>query len=314
MSHSQTDVSTNRGPVIAFAILALIWGYNWVVMKIAMQYCPPMLFALLRVGGGAAVILTIVAFSGAPLKLRHPWKTVLLGLLQTSGFVGLISWSVAMGSAGKSAVFAYTMPFWVIILSWPLLGEQIRRWQWLAVVLALAGLVLTVQPWNTGAAFRNNLLGLTAGFCWAASVIVVKKIPIGNRMEMLTVTGWQMVFGLPLIMLAAFILPEPAITWNATFIIAVLYNILAGTVIAWLLWYYVLQKLSANASGLSALVVPVVGVLAAWIQLGEQPGIFEGTGMILILAALALLALHSRYSKSNKKGREATKSGGINSE
>jgi len=297
MDNTEASNSPNRGPVIAFTFLALIWGYNWVVMKIAMQYCPPMIFALLRVGGGAAVILAIVTFSGSSLKLQYPWKTVLLGLLQTSGFVGMISWSVAMGAAGKSAVFAYTMPFWVILLSWPFLGERIRGWQWLAVVLALAGLVFTVQPWNTGAAFRNNLLGVAAGLCWGASVIVVKKIPIDNRIEMLRVTGWQMVFGLPLIIIAAFILPEPAITWNAIFIVAIIYNILAGTVIAWLLWYYVLQKLSANASGLSALTVPVVGVVAAWIQLGEQPGLFEGIGMILILVALTMLAFHAKKDK-----------------
>jgi len=301
MNQSKTAVPTNRGPVIAFAILALIWGYNWVVMKIAMQYCPPMIFALIRVGGGAAVILAIVAFSGSSLKLRYPWKTALLGLLQTSGFVGMISWSVAMGSAGKSAIFAYTMPFWVILLSWPFLGERIRGWQWLAAILALAGLVFTVQPWNTGAVFRNNLLGVAAGLSWGASVIVVKKIPIESRMEMLAVTGWQMVFGLPLIIIAAFLLPAPAITWNTPFILAVIYNILAGTVIAWLLWYYVLQKLSANASGLSALTVPVVGVVAAWIQLGEKPDIFEGTGMILILVALAMLAFHGRYVKKKKE-------------
>lgn len=299
MNRVTSDGDSNRGPVMAFTILALIWGYNWVVMKIAMQYCPPMIFAIFRVGGGALVILSIVAFSGSTLKLRHPGKTVLLGLLQTSCFVGMISWSVAMGTAGKSAIFAYTMPFWVILLSWPLLGERIRGWQWLAVIVALAGLILTVKPWHEGAAFRNNLLGVTAGLCWGASVIVIKKIPIENRMELLAVTGWQMVFGLPLIFIAALVLPEPAIVWNTVFVAAVIYNILCGTVIAWLLWYYVLQKLPANVSGLSALIIPVVGVASAWIQLGEKPGTFEGIGMILILSALAILAFHGKYAKVN---------------
>ena len=60
--------------------------------------------------------------------------------------------------------------------------------------------------------------------------------------------------------------------------------------VAWFLWLYALHSLPAGAAGLGTLSIPVVGVVAAWIQLGEVPTLVEGIGMILIIAALAVLA------------------------
>lgn len=281
----------SKGPMIAFAVLAIVWGYNWVIMKIAMQYCSPMYFALFRIGGGAIFLLLITYLIGGPIKLRHPGKVALLGLLQTSCYIGLISWAVAHGEASKSAVFAYSMPFWVILLSWPLLGEHVKGFQWIAVIMAFAGLILIVKPWVVGTGLEDSLLGITAGMAWGGSVIVFKKIPKSGMKELISITGWQMLFGLPLLLLVAFIMPEPPIVWNNVLIFAVIYNIIAATVIAWVLWYFLLQKLPANVSSFSILIVPVVGVVAAWIQLGEQPGPFVGTGMILMVVALGITAI-----------------------
>lgn len=105
----------------AFAALALIWGYNWVVMKIALVYSGPIDFAVLRVGLGVLLLFALLAGLRMPLKPRHLGLTALVGLCQTTGFVGLISLALAFGETGKSAVLAYTMPFWVIVLGWPFL-------------------------------------------------------------------------------------------------------------------------------------------------------------------------------------------------
>ena len=290
-ANSDSSSPLSKGPIIAFGLLAIMWGYNWVIMKIAMQYCSPMYFALFRVGGGAVVLLSVVVAVRGPIKLRYPGRVLLLGLLQTTGYIGLISWAVAHGEASKSAIFAYTMPFWVILLSWPLLGERVRGLQWIAVALAFSGLILIVKPWVIGGGLQDNILGIAAGLLWGASVIVFKKIPSKGMKELLSITGWQMVFGLPLLVLAAFALPEPPIQWNGVLVLAIAYNIIGATAIAWVLWYYLLQRLPANVSSFSVLIVPVVGVVAAWIQLGEQPGPISGTGMILMVVALALTAI-----------------------
>lgn len=284
----------NSGPLIAFAVLAAIWGYNWVVMKNAMRYCGPLDFAALRVGFGVLLLFALLIVLRAPLKPRYIGKTLLVGLFQTTGFVGLISLSLAVGHAGKSAVLAYTMPFWVLVLGWPFLGERLRNWQWPAVGVAFAGLLLVLKVWDAGGAMLNSLIALAAGFSWGVSVVVVKKIPVHGRNELLSLTTWQMVFGAVPLIIAAWLVPEQPIEWSGYFIGAVIYNAAGGTMLAWSLWLYILQRLPANISGLSTLIIPVIGVAAAWVQLGEQPSFAEGIGIVLILAALGLLSLSGR--------------------
>lgn len=99
-----------------------------------------------------------------------------------------------------------------------------------------------------------------------------------------------MIFGLPLIIIAAFILPQAAIQWNGVLVLAILFNIIAATAVAWILWYYLLQRLPANVSSFSVLIVPVIGVVASWIQLNEQPTPIAGIGMILMVIALGIKA------------------------
>ena len=249
----------------------------------------PIDFAMLRVGFGALLLVVAMLVMGVPMKPRQVASTALLGVLQTTGFVGLMSWAVAVGEAGKSAVLVYTMPFWVIVLGWPFLSERIRGRQWFAVALALAGLVLVLELWRGTAGLAPSLLALGAGAAWALSVIVVKRTQVQGRDALLSLTTWQMVFGFVPLAIAAWAVQERTIEWSGAFVAALAFNAIGGTAIAMLLWLYVLQRLPALVSGFSALIVPIVGVLAAWLQLGERPSLPEAAGMVLILAGLGLL-------------------------
>ena len=66
-----------------------------------------------------------------------------------------------------------------------------------------------------------------------------------------------------------------------------------GNALAWILWLYILDSFSAGTAGLATLLTPVIGISSAWIQLGEQPGLIEGLGMIAIVGALLLVALRA---------------------
>jgi drug/metabolite transporter (DMT)-like permease len=73
-------------------------------------------------------------------------------------------------------------------------------------------------------------------------------------------------------------------------VLTVAYTAVVGTGLAWLLWLYVLDKLPAGIAGLGSLAIPAIGVLSAWLQLGERPRTSELSGMMLIVIALGLLA------------------------
>jgi drug/metabolite transporter (DMT)-like permease len=285
--------SARTGPVLALALLALLWGYNWVVMKVAMRYVGPLDFAAVRGVFGAVLLFGLLAMRGVPLRPRHVVQTVFLGLFQTAGFVGLISWALSIGAAGKSAVLGYTMPFWVIVFGWPFLPDRLRGWQWPAAGLILVGLVLVLEFWNSEGNLTSSVLALSAGISWAISVVIFKRIRLEGPDDLLSVTAWQMLYGIVPLVIAAIVVPERAIEWSPYFIGALVYNGIGGMALATFLWLYILQRLPATISGLNALTVPIVGVIAAWIQLGERPSSAEGAGMLLILVGLGLLTTTS---------------------
>ena len=273
----------------ALAFLTLVWGYNWVVMKVALEYTAPFPFAAARSVGGSLCLLLVLALARKPLWPRYPWRTLLLGLLQTSLFIGCVCWSLVAGGAGKSAVLAYTMPFWVILFAPFVLGERLRGGQWLAVALAFVGLLLIFSPWHRAPDFLSGCVALAAGVAWGLSVLVAKQIPVADRWELLSLTGWQMLMGAVPLAAAAWLVPGRPLEWSWPYALALLYNIVPGNALAWALWLFVVARLSATVSGLASLATPVVGVLLGWWQLGERPTLAVTAGMLLVFVALALL-------------------------
>jgi hypothetical protein len=78
------------------------------------------------------------------------------------------------------------------------------------------------------------------------------------------------------------------IHWTPRFVGTLLYNAVPGNVLAWLLWSYSLHHLPSGVAGMGTFLAPLVGVMASWGQLGERPGLFEGTGMARIFLAVNL--------------------------
>jgi drug/metabolite transporter (DMT)-like permease len=294
MTAAQLKPAVDRAALAAFGVLALVWGYNWVAVKVALDYVAPFTFAAQRCLGGGLLLLALLALARKPLKPRHLSRVLLLGLLQTSLFTGCTTWALVHGGAGKSAVLVFTMPFWLLLLAPFFLGERLRGLQWLAVTLAFFGLTLIFAPWRHGPDLGSSALAIGGGIAWALSVVVVKKIPVQGPWELLSLTGWQMVLGsLPFILLA-WLVPGRATDWTPLFTLLLLYNVVFATALAWLLWLFVVGRLPATVSSLSSLIVPVVGVLSGWLQLGERPPAEELAGMLLIFAGLALLPLAAR--------------------
>ncbi len=280
----------SRLGLIALAVLALIWGYNWVVMKVGLQYSQPFTFAALRTFVGALSLLALLAVLRRPFWPKAIVFTLLIGLLQTTGFAGLIMWALAKGGAGEISVLTYTMPFWLLLMARAFLGERLRGLQWLAVGVAFVGLLLVLEPWRLHGAW-SSLMAVLAGLSWAASAIVVKMLQRRHAVDLLSLTAWQMLFGsLPLIVVALLTYTAPPV-WTVSFISALVYNVFLGNALAWLLWLYALRALPAGSAGMGTLAIPLIGVVTAWIQLGERPGGAEALGMAGIIGALCLLAL-----------------------
>lgn len=275
-------------------MLSVLWGYNWVVMKYALLDAGPFQFGAMRTFFGALCLMGVMLWLKKPLRPKEIPTLILLGVLQTCGFTGLLIWALVHGGAGKTAVLTYTMPFWVMVLAWPLLGEKIRGIQWIAVLSSLLGLLLIFDPLHLGGDVISMSLAVLSGIFWALAVILAKKLH--HRvpdLDLISLTAWQMFFGsLPLVALA-FWVDAPPIHWSPRLFLAIGFNAILCNALAWLLWLYALQKLAAGVASMTSMLAPLIGVLAAWIQLDEQPSSFEIVGMLLIGLALIVISLHA---------------------
>ena len=289
-----TDATAKRTRdlgILALVVLGPVWGYGWVATKISLEYSDALTFAALRVPLSAALLFLVMIVLRKPLRPPPLGWTMLIGLLQTTLFVGLVITALHDTGAGKVSVITYTMPFWLLLLAWVFLGERLRGVQWLAVALAFAGLVLVVRPWDlTGV--TSGILTLLGGLSWAASALVVKLMQRRYTVDVLSLTTWQMVFGSVPLIIAALLTYSGGPEWTFSFWWGLAYTVVLANAVAWFLWLYALHALPAGAAGLGTLSIPVVGVIAAWIQLGEVPTLVEGIGMLLIIGALAVLAAY----------------------
>jgi drug/metabolite transporter (DMT)-like permease len=299
-----SEPSATRSPYLALGaltLIALIWGYNWVVMKLGLRYAQPFTFAALRTFLGAVALFTVLLILRRPLRPRALALTSLLGLLQTGG-LGLGMWALDLGAVGKTSILTYTMPFWLLLMAWVALGERLKRFQWVAVALAFVGLMLVLTPWRLRGGF-NDFLALAGAVCWAASSVVAKVLRKRHEVDLLSLTAWQMLLGsLPLVLVALLTWSGPPV-WSGFFVAAIAYNVILGNALAWLLWLFVLHRLRAGTAGLATLGVPVIGVMSAWLQLGEPPSVGEALGMAAIVGALVLITLHEMLARPGAQPR-----------
>jgi drug/metabolite transporter (DMT)-like permease len=280
--------ASRSAPVAALVAMVFIWGYGWVVMKIAVLYAHPFDFTALRTAIATALLFSLVKLRGLGLGMRSYRMAIVLGLLQVAVFSALTQTALLFAGPGKTSVLVYTMPFWLIVFAHFLIGERMRGAQWLAVALAFAGLVLIVAPWRL-TSLAGSVLALAAGMAWALSAVLAKRWPVPGAPPLLY-TAWQLLFGSIALGVLALAHPHAPIRWTREFVIVLGFCAVLASAMGWWLWMYVLSRMPAGIAGLNSLAIPVVAVGTSAIQLGERPSPVETAGMLLIGAALALLA------------------------
>lgn len=277
---------SRRNALIALVLLTLVWSYNWIVMKQVLNYSGPIHFVAWRAALASGVLFLILIVRRDSLRPPPLLPTVLTGVLQIGAFAILIQWALVDGGAGRTALLTYTMPFWLVLLARFTLGERMSTRQWAWIVVAALGLVLVIEPWHGLGGMHSALMAIGAGLCWALSVVISKRLFVRTAVSPLSLTAWQMLSGAVVLVVASGFVVERAIDWSATFIAALAYNAVLASGIAWLLWAFIVQRLPATIAGMTSLAVPLCGVLFAWVLLGEQPGLLEACGMLMIGFAL----------------------------
>ncbi len=284
-------------PFLALALLASIWGYNWVIMKKSLQYMGPLDFNAARIFFGAIVLFIYMLLKGFPLKPRQVTLTLLVGLFQTTASTGLTVWALAGGGVGKTAILVYTLPFWMLLFARLLLSEKIYGINWIPVIMGFIGLAVLFEPWSPKN-LVSSILAVTSGIFWALGAVIIKVAQRKPGFDIIPLTAWQLLCGSIPLVIAAILIPSRPVNWTPYLMFSIVYNAVIVCAVAFLLWTYIIQKLPAGIAGMGTLAIPVIGAGASVYELGERPDTWESWGMILIVAALALLTyLRSRENK-----------------
>ena len=285
--------------VIGLLFMSFIWGANIPYMKVALNFSGPAEFAFLRNFFGAMVLFIILLVLRKPILIKEAKKLLVLGLFQTAGFTGFLTWALVEGGASRTAVLTFTMPMWVALMAWPLLQERLTSSQWISVLICILGIGFIFNPLNAN---NNNFfsacLALAAGFSWAIGAIIAKrfhrKYP---RIDLLTMTAWQMLWGSIPILLIILLMEQNSILWTPYFLNIVLFNVVFVNAIAYLLWFYALKHLEASLVSMLALFTPISGAISAWFLLDEVPNFLEQIGFSLILIGIFLLLFYKSKEK-----------------
>jgi drug/metabolite transporter (DMT)-like permease len=262
-------------------------------MKIGLLDSGPFAFAGQRTLVGSLFLLCFVFLMKRPLELHRYKEILLLGVFNTVGCVGFSQLSLVNAEASRAAILMFTYPFWTLLLAWPILNERIKPFQWAAIILAFPGLMFVLKPWSIDGQLYGCISAVCGAFSWAIASILIKKIFAKKAIDLLSLTAWQMGFGSLCLLIIAWLSGESLPTYTPSFITALFATGVVSTGLGWLLWVYLLDKLTAGTTSMMTLLVPIIAILSSSWHLGESVSPDDWLGVIMILLALACLTLSS---------------------
>ena len=277
---------------VPMAILALIWGCNWPVLKLGVEELPPLTFRALTLPFAALGMLAVARYSGESIAIPRAWwgRVAVLAIFNIAVWNGLVLFGVKLLPAGRSAILAYTMPVWATLVALMVLHEPLGRRKLIGLVLGMIGMALLLG--EDFALLQRSPFGaamiLGAAISWSIGTVLLRKWkpPIAQN----TLSGWMMLLGwLPLVVTAPLLddvglARLASVSWTTWFALG--YNVfLAGTLAHWA-WFTLARTLPVAVSGLLSLPVPVVGVFAGMIVLGERPGTAEWLALLFVIGSL----------------------------
>jgi drug/metabolite transporter (DMT)-like permease len=294
-------IDSRKAAYVALVVLTLVWGNNWAVMKLARTRADPVTYNIHRTFVAIAALFAVLLWQRRRL-LPEMWLAVVVtGFFQTTLNLTGTTMALAGGGAGRTSVLVFTMPFWTILIAWPVLGERLKGLQWLAVALAFAGLTLVVEPWNWQGDLTPKLWAVLSGFGWAAGTVAVKYFQRERSFDMLNFMAWQMLLGMLPVLPIALVYPTRPPEWDATYSLLVLYTGAVSTAGGFMLWIAVLRWLTAGAASLNMLAIPVIALVSSMLFFGERLTPLEWSGIACLGAGLLLVSL--RAWQASREGR-----------
>lgn len=291
---------------LVWLILCVIWGSTWLFIKIGLADLPPLSFAAIRFVVAAAILWIIVAVR----RLNLPRSGAELLLLASTGVLGftinygLIFWGEQYISSGLAALLQSTIPaFGLLVAHFHLPAERMTAGKVLGVLLGVVGVgvIFSDQLSLSGPrAFMGCVAIIISAAGAAYSNVLIKAY--GGKLEPTIIAATQMSFGLvPILALGLVFEGNPLqFRWTGMAVVSLLYLAVVGSVIAFILYYWLVQHMDVTKSMLIALVTPVMAVILGMLVLGEKLAWRTLVGGLLILSGIALVVIRRRKKEETE--------------
>jgi drug/metabolite transporter (DMT)-like permease len=271
-------------------LLGFIWGINWPAIRTAVTEISPWTFRVICLAVGAATLFVTLFIRGTALRVPRAeiMPLVVLALLNVTGYQLLTAFGLSEMEAGRGVILAFTFPLWSVLFGTVVLREKLTGTRLVALCLGLAAMALLLGPEITrlGHTPMGAVFLICAAISWAAATVMFKlikwTIPSG------AIAAWQLLIGgVPVLAAALLFAPAPEFSaLSAEAVISIVYaSVIAVSFGQWI-WFRILRILPASVAAISTLAVPVVGVFASAVLIGERVSWMELTALALVVAAL----------------------------
>ncbi len=273
--------------------LTIFWGINWPIMKAGVRDFAPMTFRTLCMVGGIAVLAAIILQRGLSFRIaREHWRELFfIGLTNMVAWYVFSIYGVKLLSSGRAAILGYTLPIWIAIFGILFFrsGEQAGARLWFGVTAALVGVVFLLA--GELSAMSGKPLGaflmLGAAIVWAIGTHLMRRRK--QDTNVIVVTFWCLLLSLLVCGVFSFFVersqwvrPPNTIEWWA-----IVYNAVIVFGFCQVAWFRLASILPPVASGLSVMMIPVIGLFSGMVMLGEVPHWQDYVALGCIVLAIA---------------------------
>lgn len=291
--------------VVVWVILALIWSTTWIFIKIGLNDLPPIAFSSARFLLSVAVLFVIIRVQKIALpRTLAAWKLIVLtGVLQFSLNYSAVFWAEQYITSGLAAVLQAMIPVFGLAVAWRFLPhERITPQKIVAVAAGIVGVAiifvdqLRVENWM---AFAGCVAVVMGAYAAAQSSILIKAK--AAAIHPVSLVFCQILCGLPPVIAYSLITEGNPLTynWSPTAVWSVVYLAVFGSVIAFWLYYWLLQQVESTKAMMISLVTPLLAVVIGAVTIGETLPPQTFFGGLLIIGSIALIVFRRTSGEPN---------------
>ncbi|WP_159869014.1 MULTISPECIES: O-acetylserine/cysteine exporter [unclassified Raoultella] len=281
---------TRKDGLLALLVV-VVWGLNFVVIKLGLHNMPPLMLAGLRFLLVAFPALLFVARPKIPLRLLLGY-----GLTISFGQFAFLFCAISLGMpAGLASLVLQAQAFFTIILGVFAFGERLQGKQMAGIALAIFGVLVLVEASLGGqhVPVIGFMLTLAAALSWATGNIFNKKIMShAEKPQIMSLVVWSALIPVLPFMLASWFIDGPQVMADSLrhidmlTVFSLLYLAFIATIVGYGIWGSLLGRYETWRVAPLSLLVPVVGMASAALLLGETLNGLQMLGAVLIMGGL----------------------------